>query len=568
VQGIRARAGGLLAVFLVALAMPAPEARAKEDDERTSFLVKHVYAGAVYLDGGRSAGLSEGQKLTVMRGAPGAARMEETFVAEIEIEIVASASAVGKVLTASLETAPGDVAYLSAEDEEKLRNQRYAAEIGKYAQVIGFTDGDPLDRERREELPRPPLPEVNRFRGRVALDFSSLRMSGGGIGTAQFGYMLRLDATRLGGSYWRVSGYHRGRFQSQLRGAGQDTLNDLINRTYHLSLSYDRPGSPWVAGAGRLYVPWAASLNTIDGFYVGRRRGSATVGVFAGTTPDPTSWNYNPDRQMAGVFANLERGSFESFRFSTTSGVALSGIGWGTNRQFGFFENALFYKRYVSVYSNVEADLLRLTPDAGSRSVVLSRNYVTLRIQPHRIVSFDINDNYFRNIPTFDARLIGTGLLDRFLFQGVSGGFRLALPARFGVYANAGRSSRTGDRKAAWNHLLGVTAGDIAGTGIRADVRYSRFDSSFGRGSYQALTANRDLGGALRFELQAGQQKLHSTLSAESRSRFVGGNLDWFLGPRYFLGFGTMVYRGRVQSYNQFFLTLGYRFDNRGSSKE
>ena len=42
--------------------------------------------------------------------------------------------------------------------------------------------------------------------------------------------------------------------------------------------------------------------------------------------------------------------------------------------------------------------------------------------------SVDVNNNYFRGVPTFDERLIGTGLLDKMLFQGWSGGFRLELP--------------------------------------------------------------------------------------------------------------------------------------------
>ena len=36
---------------------------------RTPFRVKYVAEGAVYLDGGRNAGLSEGMKLTVRRDA-------------------------------------------------------------------------------------------------------------------------------------------------------------------------------------------------------------------------------------------------------------------------------------------------------------------------------------------------------------------------------------------------------------------------------------------------------------------------------------------------------------------
>ena len=81
--------------------------------------------------------------------------------------------------------------------------------------------------------------------------------------------------------------------------------------------------------------------------------------MFAGSTPDPTSWNYNPDRQLLGSFVNYTSGSFESVRFTSTAGVAVSRIRWRPERQFAFFENALFYKRYLSIYHNLEADQVK-----------------------------------------------------------------------------------------------------------------------------------------------------------------------------------------------------------------
>jgi hypothetical protein len=525
--------------------------------------VKHVYKDAVYLDAGMSAGLSQGLKLKIKRGAAATGDKDPEVIAEIEIESVASTSAAGRIISSKSEVVPGDIAFLSEEGLRQVRKDTSAREIQEYAQVVTFTEGAPPEQEMRERIPKPPLPEINRIRGRFGIDYSALQIPGSGITSSQAGYMLRLDAARIGGTHWNISGYQRGRFQSRKDTAKQETLTDLINRTYHFSLTYDNPASKWVAGAGRLYIPWASSLNTIDGFYLGRRFGKNTVGIFGGTTPDPTSWNYDSHRQLGGAFVNFERGSFDKFRLTSTSGVALSRIRWLPDRQFAFFENGIFYKQYFSIYSDVEADLLTNSQNSGSREVALSRSYLTIRLQPHKIISFDINENYFRNIPTFDTRLIGTGLLDKYLFQGLSGGFRLSLPYRLGIYANAGRSSRTGDQRPSWNYMGGASLGNILHSGIRAEYRYSRFDSSFGRGNYQSLSAGRDLGEGFRFEVQAGQQSLTSSFTSQSQARFVSGNADWYLGPHYFLGFGMTAYRGQVQHYNQYFINLGYRFDNR-----
>jgi hypothetical protein len=529
--------------------------------------VKHIYGDAVYLEAGSSSGLSEGLRLTVRRGKPSTDGADPAIVAEIEIESVAETSAAGRILSSQQKIEPGDVAFLSEEGLRQVQSDMHARQVKKYAQVVNFTEGTPPEQEIRESIPKPPLPEVNRIRGLIGVDYNGLQQPESGT-RSQFGFVLRADATRLGGTYWTVSGYHRGKIQSRHDPGRQETLTDLINRTYHLSVKYDNPGSRWVAGGGRLYVPWASSLSTIDGFYLGRRVGKETVGIFGGTTPDPSSWNYDPNRLMTGAFVNFERGGFESFRFTSTSGIALSWSHWDPDRQFGFFENGIFYKQYVSVYSTVEADLLTDSNGSGKRELTLSRNYLTIRVQPHKVISFDINESYFRNAPTFDPQLIGTGLLDKFLFQGLSGGFRLTLPYRLEFYANTGRSSRTNDQKPSWNYLAGAAASNILNSGVRAEYRYSRFDSSFGRGTYQSVLAAREIGEGFRFQVQAGRQAMESTFTAQNRAHFINGNMDWYFGARYLLGFGATVYRGQTQHYNQYFINLGYRFDSRNRKKE
>jgi hypothetical protein len=534
---------------------------------QTKFRVKFVSSDSVYIDAGRGAGLAEGQRLTIRRENPDKSGAIARGTAEVRIVSVASSSAAAEILTSDLEILAGDTAYLSAEDVARLRLLQADRESRKYPQVITFTEGDPLDEEVREYLPRPPLPEVNRIRGRLGFEYNSIHDPQSGMDSSQLGFVFRADMTRLGGSYWNLSGYYRGRLTSRRTVASELTLTDLINRTYHLSLTYDNPGSRWVAGFGRLYLPWAASLSSIDGGYFGSRIGKhATLGVFGGSAPDPTSWSYDPNRQMAGGFVSFEGGHFESFRYSTTAGMALTRVNWHPDRQFAFFESGVFYKQYLAIYHNLEADLLRSELSQESPSgpqsggLALSRNYLTVRIQPHRVITFDVSENYFRNIPTFDSRLVSTGLLDRILFTGLSGGCRLSMPYHIGLYASLGRSDRTGDRRNSWNQMYGATLGSIWRTGLRADARYSKYDSSFGSGTYYSFLLSREIGESFRIDLQAGEQKLASPLTGDNFAWWVTGDLEWFVGLHYFLGAGYTVYRGTVQRYDQWFLNLGYRF--------
>src|SRR5882762_270032 len=146
--------------------------RATHPDFRTAFRVKYVASGAAYLDGGRSAGLSEGMKLVVRETATSstvaaADGNDDHIVAELEVTSVAETSAVTDVHTPKRDITPGDLAYLSAQDEQALVQQSTLSATRKYPTVISFTEGDTLDEEARAEVPRPPMPSVNRARGRA-----------------------------------------------------------------------------------------------------------------------------------------------------------------------------------------------------------------------------------------------------------------------------------------------------------------------------------------------------------------------------------------------------------------
>jgi hypothetical protein len=530
---------------------------------KTSFNVKFVAEDAVYIEAGKDAGLEEGMTLSVRRvsvssNAPGSA----TIIADLAVVSVSNTSAVCEVRNKTADIQRGDIALLSQDDQDKMVQRQTLSPTRKYPQVISFSEGDPLDEEVREAVPKPPLPEINRGRGRIGLDYTFINNSGAGSSnTTQVGGVVRLDMTRLGGTYWNLNGYWRGRLSLGRRSSAQpQSVYDLLNRTYTIGATYTNPASGWTAGVGRLYLPWATSLDTLDGGYLGRRFGKHTVlGAFAGTAPDPTSFNYNPDRRTAGTFVAFEAGDFDKVRFTSTTGVAVSGIGWREDRQFIFAENGFFYKRFLSIYDATQIDSQRLP--TGGKTQGLSRSFATLRVQPFKRLSFDVNHNYFRDVPTFDASLVGTGLLDKFLFQGLSVGSRVELPRGISVYNNFGRSSRSGDAKSSLNQLYGLTFGRLGKTGLRADARYSKFDSSFGQGNYRALSLSRNFSDAFRFEITAGEQKFTSSLATRTNYRLFGSTFDWNLGSHYFFESGLNIQRGGQQSFQQWLTTFGYRFD-------
>lgn len=563
--------------FLCIVGICAGQSPSAADQQvRSRFRVRYVASDAVYVEGGRSAGLSEGTRLVIKSQPsevplkpidPQVAASDETvgLVATLRVVSVAETSAVCEVVSKARTLKVGDVATLPQDEIEKLVTRNSLSNTRMYPAVVSFTEGDPLDEDVRDEIPRPPLPEVNQARGRFGMDYSTTRSAG--LSSSQLGFVFRTDITRIAGTYWNLSGYYRGGL-STVSSRSQQTMQDLINRTYHMKLTYDNPGSRWVLGFGRMYLPWASSLDTIDGGYFGRKVShGGTVGVFAGLAPDPTSWSYDPNRRIGGAFVSYDGGTFENIKWSTTTGFGVNLLGWQLNRPFVFGENTVTYKRVFSLYHSYQIDRPKADPSLPAVNVGVGRSFFSLRIQPHPRVSFDLNHAYFRDLPTFDPQLVGTGLLDKYLFQGVSGGVRVEAPRHITFYTNIGRSNSSRDTKNSWNTMFGISKSQLWKTGLRADVRYSKFNSSFAQGSYRSLSLSRNLRDNLRLELQGGTQSFVSPLTKDTGSHFLNSNIEYAFGPHYFFQGGFTAQRGGLWNYNQVFCTFGYRFDNRGHRK-
>ena len=550
------------------LALPLCHAQTQEAQLQTTFHVRYVAEGSVYIDGGRSSGLAEGMLLTVkpatVAKAQQAAESNVEGGTQLRVFSVAETSAVCEIVSTVQPIAVGDIAALGQSEVEKLVVKRTLSSTRRYPVVVSFTEGDPMDEEIREQLPRPPLPEINQARGRIGFDFSTIHSGGpAASSSSQAGIVIRTDITRLYGTYWNLTGYWRGQLHTSSN-ASAPTIQDLINRTYQFGLIYANPKSRWTYGIGRMYLPWAPSLQTIDGAYVGRKVSSiATLGAFAGLAPDPTSYNYNPNLHMGGGLINFADGDFNTLRYNSTFGFGVSTIGWKMPRPFVFSENSVTYRRAFTVYHSMQLDKPSTGPGVTPVGVGIKDSYLSFRYQPNRRVSFDMNHSYFRDVPTYDPQLVGTGLLDKLLFQGVSGGVRFELPKRISLYTSLGQSSSSSDKASSWNTMYGLSVGQIWRTGVHMDLHYAKFNSAYAQGSYRSILLSRNFHDNLRFNLQAGKQAYTSPLTTDNGSRFVNFFVDTNLGVRYFIEGGFTLQRGAFQNYNQIYTTFGYRFDNR-----
>ena len=149
-------------------------------------------------------------------------------------------------------------------------------------------------------------------------------------------------------------------------------------------------------------------------------------------------------------------------------------------------------------------------------------------------MTLDLTDTYFRSVPTYDAVLVGTGLLDKYLYQGINGGVRVQFPLHITGYGSVGPSNSSNDNGSSLNELFGASVMRIWKTGFGVDVRYAKFDSAFASGKYRTVSINRDLGERFRLDLQGGRYDYSSALASTSNSYFGNAMLDMDLGAHLF----------------------------------
>ena len=90
--------------------------------------------------------------------------------------------------------------------------------------------------------------------------------------------------------------------------------------------------------------------------------------MFAGSTPDPSAWDYNPQHRIGGGFFNWHGGRLRNVHYSSTVGGGVQTLQWAVDRPFVFTENEFSYKKILSLYHSMQID--RPTANPGPRPSV------------------------------------------------------------------------------------------------------------------------------------------------------------------------------------------------------
>ena len=539
---------------------------------RRNFNVKYIVGNTVYINGGTNSGLRAGMNLDIVepQSSKSAGNGGGT-VASVRVIGVATTSAITEVNKEDGSVRIGDVAELASNDVPAAEQNAKSASRGESDKMFlptqDISDSSSADGEASNGL-RPSEQRENaegtRIAGRIGFDASGISSHGSTPGTSmQKGMSIESDMTHILGTHWNLQGYWRGR-TNQHSQFQEPTIEESLNKTYTMQLFYDNPQSKWAAGVGRLYLPWAVSLDTIDGGYIGRKLPlGATVGAFAGSTPDINSWDYTPNHRIGGPFVNFAGGDYEKIHYSSTTGLALNSIGWKLDRPYVFFENEFSYKNRLSLYHSLIVDKAFGPSTDGMRlGTGISHSYFTAHYQPGQRVSFDFYHNYFRDVPTATTAIVGTGLVDKLLFQGASVGVHARATRNVTLYTTLGVSDKTGDLQRSMNQMYGASWDEIAHTGFRADLHYSKFNSNFGIGDYKVFSLSRQMTNRAFWNLQVGKQDLLSSYTKDNNSVYIADSMDVNIGRRSYFQSGYTFVNGASLNYRQWYFSWGIRLDD------
>ena len=167
----------------------------------------------------------------------------------------------------------------------------------------------------------------------------------------------------------------------------------------------------------------------------GSSRLTPSPGIFAGSTPDPAAWNYNPQRRIGGTFVNMHGGSFEQFRYSSTAGVGVD-MSMGTTRPFSslkttFPTSAMFpLPLYADRPAHAEPFHFRSEYRPGS-------SMLSLRVQVHPRVTLDITDNHFLMCQHTIRHSSEQDSSTSTSYQGINGGARIQFPRHITGYSGS-----------------------------------------------------------------------------------------------------------------------------------
>jgi len=444
--------------------------------EELRFSVTYRSSSAVYINGGRLAGLQVGDRLHVV--ASGA------VVADLEVVFVADRSASCRVLRETRAVVVGDVASIDKErpaEPDEITEAPSAPAVQAVA-PLGSTGSRPRERPWARVAGGASIGWGRSFdRTESARDFEQRNLR------------LNLLARDLGGRPYRFE--LRMRSRQDLRHwtsvAEEVPREERRDRLYALSLSYRPPEGRARWSIGRL-GSGPAAIGFLDGA-LGELRvaGPLRLGGFIGARSSVQSGDLGQAGLKYGGFVSLTPGAGATWD-AVAVGVRETAAGAVSREYLGF--QGRYASGRLSTWQWLEVDLNRGWRETLSEQAVqLSNLSLALAYRASPWVSLGLSYDRRQNYRTAETRSLSEELFDHFVRQGLRA--RLDLSSRRGLGAGAfvGMREREGGAERAYSYGGSLRGSDVLGS----RVGFSLDGAGFSNGVTTGLQGRGSLGRSL-----------------------------------------------------------------------
>ncbi|MDH3215034.1 MAG: hypothetical protein OEN01_01930 [Candidatus Krumholzibacteria bacterium] len=505
--------------------------------------VTYISAEAIYVDGGKRAGLVAGDTLVVSMGKHAGTRL---VVANLS-----SHSAACRVIDAHA-IAVGDVLVAIHPREVAAEQPSSLGQTTKPGSAK--TPATPSWRERQAA--------PNRLRGYVALQGQWQRdLNTGGMSRYEPGLNARIVVENIAGKGLALRFRHLSRWSYRdysLSGMIDET--EWTNRLTEFALVYAKPSSPLEIGVGRVISPYIRGVGYIDGGYLVWGSGSRYhVGFAAGTEPDPTDSSFSPDSRKVGLFVTRDAGTHDGHRLSTTVALTAGYYRDLVSREFVYLQNTYSYAKRLTVYQSVEIDVNRQWRMDGSANRFSFANfYMTSNVVVSRALRLDMSIDARKNVRNYNTMNTPDSLFDDGLSQGINGGLTLSMGRNATLRARAGMRQRDTSRDVQFSSI-NLNIRHIARSGYNLTARLSRSKSEFTTAYAPLATLRLPLGRRTSLS-SGGGGYFYDTLGVTDKNYYLHWRADRSLGGRYALSLGGRRYFGGTLESVEVTTELGVNF--------
>ena len=516
-----------------------------------TFAVKYRSTGYVYLDGGRSQGLSVGDHLNVLQGAD--------TIGELEVVFLADQSASCRVVSEKRTLRAGDTVVLVRPPTSPAEAPAAAAVEPSGPAPLpspGFT----FPAANLGAMPTP----LFRARGGLSLGYYKVQDQ---TATA---YDFEQRTGRADISLWDLGGKPlsldvRFRSRQDVRTQRLSARSDKVrsDRLYEASLRYEPPSDNFAFEVGRLGSSRFLSIGYLDGGLFRARVGSIfQLGGFAGRRSEFDVLGLQGSGTSYGGFLRIAPPG----RYATTYEAIVAYIRENAanevSREYASLETRWQPGRRVSFYQRAEVDLNRgwrgeVTPQPYQLSLLSVSANLRVTHSASAVLSYDSRRNY----RDFYTRNVPENVFDNLLHQGFHLGFYQG--QAYGLTFTGNVGLRLGDLQSpnAYSFNAGARHGNLFGKNTTLGLDLSGFSNGFTNGTLVTGGLGQRLGRSYTLDLSYSRSlyQVRETLDRRTTQwlRLVGrGELG-----RHVYVLGDLEYdRGDDLRGPRGYFELGYQF--------